>query len=267
MNLSIIPQNGITMPRKIVALLQARSDSSRLPKKVLKIILDKPMIIHQLLRTSKSKLIDTLILVTSEETSDDELVSIVKDNGFTIFRGDKKNVLKRFYDAVADKYLNDDDIIVRLTGDCPLHDSQIIDEAIESFLNLHCDYLSNSVEPVYPDGFDVEVFTYHALKQAYAKAQKQSDLEHVTPYIRNSGEFSIKSLSKQSRYPNWRLTVDETKDFELVSKIFEYFGSNDFRFDDIVTLLEHNQELLLINNNIQRNEGYIKSIKEENNDN
>lgn len=251
------------MRKKVIALLQARTDSSRLPKKVLKIILDEPMIIHQLKRTIKSKYIDELILITSDEKSDDELTKIVINNGFKVYRGDKNNVLKRFYDSVEKLELKDEDIIVRLTGDCPLHDAVIIDEAIKAFFDSNCDYLSNSISPIYPDGFDVEVFNYGSLKRAYLNASKKSELEHVTPYIRNSGKFKIENLRKKPLYSGWRLTVDEISDFILISTIFEHFNSTYFSFEQIVNYLEKNKQLLNINNKIIRNEGYEKSLRED----
>jgi spore coat polysaccharide biosynthesis protein SpsF len=254
------------MKPKVIALLQARTDSTRLPKKVLKNILDKPMIIHQLLRTSKSKLIDKLILLTSDENSDDELYKVIIDNNFSIFRGDKNNVLKRFYDSVSDLKLNDNDLIVRLTGDCPLHDANIIDESIVAFIKGKCDYLANCIKPIYPDGLDVEIFTYNSLKVAYNNATLKSELEHVTPYIRNNKKLIIKDLNKKPIYNNWRLTVDEENDFLLISKIYDYFNTTYFSFEDTVKFLENNKELLKINNSINRNEGYAKSIKEDNND-
>ena len=251
------------MKNKVIALLQARSDSKRLPKKVLKNILDKPMIIHQLKRTSKSKLIDKLILLTSDEKSDDELSTIVSKNKFNVFRGDKNNVLKRFYDSVLKLELNDDDIIVRLTGDCPLHDSDIIDESIREFLNNNYDYLANCVEPVYPDGLDVEVFNYKSLKLAFYNANLKSELEHVTPYIRSNKELKIMNLQKKSIHKNWRLTVDEENDLNLITKVYEYFNSTYFSFNKIVEFLENNLQLLEINNSINRNEGYLTSLKED----
>jgi len=255
------------MSRKVVALLQARTDSSRLPRKVLKTILNKPMIIHQLQRTNKSEYIDKLILVTSNQNSDGQLATIVEEYGFNIYRGDKDNVLKRFYSAVEELKLFEEDIIVRLTGDCPLHDATIIDESIEAFINSDCDYLANCIEPIYPDGLDVEVFNFKSLKIAYFNAQLTSELEHVTPYIRNSGLFKVENLKKRPIYNHWRLTVDEESDFQLITKIYEHFNSTFFSFSEIVNFLERNQELLAINNSIQRNEGYLKSLKEDNNDN
>jgi spore coat polysaccharide biosynthesis protein SpsF (cytidylyltransferase family) len=243
----------------IYGLLQARTDSTRLPKKVLKQILNQPMILHQLERTSKSKLIDKLILVTSDESNDDVLSKIVLDNSYNLFRGSKDNVLKRFFDAIPKA--EDNDIIVRLTGDCPLHDANIIDETIAELKDN--DYISNSVLPIYPDGFDVEVFKYSALKDAYINAKLKSELEHVTPYIRNSGKFQVVNLNKTPIHSKWRLTVDELDDFDVVKNIFEHFGNNKFSFIDIVKFLEQNLHILNKNSHINRNEGYLKSLKED----
>ena len=176
-------------------------------------------------------------------------------------------MLKRFYDSTKNLNLKDDDIIVRLTGDCPLHDAEIIDESIQGFLNSNCDYLANCINPVYPDGLDVEVFNFRSLKKAYINAKLSSELEHVTPYIRNSKNLIIKNLNKKPLHSNWRLTVDEENDFKLITAIYKHFDSTYFTFNDIVKFLENNQELLNINSNINRNEGYEKSIKEDENDN
>ena len=255
------------MKQKVVALLQARTDSSRLPKKVLKNILGKPMILHQLQRTLNSRYLDQLMLVTSDEKSDDTLAQIVMDAGFKVFRGSKNDVLERFEHAVEYLGLNEHDIVVRLTGDCPLHDAAIIDESIEAFMDSRCDYLANCVEPVYPDGLDVEVFSVKSLQRAYKNATLPSQREHVTPFIRESGLFNVCHLEKEPRYQHWRLTVDESKDFELIQNIYEHFGKTCFSFDEIVLYLQEKQNLLKINSNIKRNEGYIKSLKEDANDN
>ena len=247
----------------IVAFLQARTDSTRLPNKVLKPILGKPMIIHQLERTSSSSKIDKLILLTSDEPNDDKLSNTVKEYGFNLFRGSKDNVLERFYCCAKSLNLNSDDIIVRLTGDCPLHDSDIIDELIEAYQNSQVDYMANCVEPIYPDGLDVEVFSFRALEEAYHQATKMSQKEHVTPYIRESSTFVSKDLKKNKIYPQWRLTVDEPSDFQVVEKIYQHFNHNTFSFKEMVTFLENNPEILTINSTINRNEGYLKSLKED----
>lgn len=251
------------MDKKIVAFLQARTDSTRLPKKVLKPLLDKPMIIHELERVSRSKLIDDLILLTSLETSDDELAKIVKNYGYKVFRASKDNVLERFYKCAQELELKKNDLIIRLTGDCPIHDATIIDELVRSFLESDLDYIANCVNPVYPDGLDAEVFTYGVLQKAYKGAKKLSEKEHVTPYVRNSGLFKTANLERESIHPEWRLTVDEPNDFTVIEQIYNHFNSNEFSFLDLVEYLENEPSLLKINSNINRNEGYEKSLKED----
>ena len=247
---------------KVIALLQARTDSSRLPGKVLKEIIGIPMIIHQLKRTEKSKYIDKLILVTSNEKSDDELVYIVQKYGFIVYRGNKNNVLDRFFNSLKEYNLNDDDIIIRLTGDCPLHDASIIDESIEEFLKCKCDYLANCIEAVYPDGLDVEVFNYSSLKHAYENASLKSEWEHVTPHIRKNIKLKLCNLMKKPIHTDWRLTVDEDVDFDLIDTIYKHFNKTFFSFNDVVVYLKENPYLLNINKHINRNEGYAKSLKE-----
>lgn len=251
------------MGRKVVAFLQARTDSTRLPGKVLKPLLDKPMIIHELERVSRSKLIDDLILLTSLETSDDDLANIVRKYGYKVFRGSKDNVLERFYKCSKELELNGNDLIIRLTGDCPVHDAIIIDELVEAFLSAECDYMANCVQPVYPDGLDAEVFTFNVLKQSYKEATKASQKEHVTPYIRDSRLFKIENLKKEQIHEDWRLTVDEASDFEVIEKIYNYFQSNNFTFKEMVFFLENHINILEINSDINRNEGYLKSLKED----
>lgn len=248
---------------KVIAFLQARTDSTRLLNKVLKDILGKPMIIHQLERTKKSKNINKIVLVTSEESNDDELANIVIKNGYDVYRGSKDNVLERFYNCAVEYNLNDNDTIVRLTGDCPVHDAEIIDELIDAFKKSGVDYMANCVEPVYPDGLDAEVFTFKALEQAYLNASKPSEKEHVTPYIRNSGLFKVENLQNKPIHPEWRLTVDEPNDFKVIEHIYNYFGNNNFSFNNIVAYLEANPEILNINSKIKRNEGYKKSLRED----
>ena len=262
MKIYIILQGG-KMKKKIVAFLQARTDSSRLPKKVLKPLLGKPMILNQLERVTQSKLIDELILLTSFESSDNELADMVESYGYKVYRGSTDNVLERFYNCAKALNLKDEDIIVRITGDCPVMDSKIIDELIDAFLKSDCGYMANCVEPVYPDGLDVEVFNVKALRKAFKNATKLSQKEHVTPYIRDSGLFKVLNLEKTSIHNDWRLTVDEPEDFMVIEKIYNHFNSNRFTFDEMVSFLENNLDILEINCKIGRNEGYLKSLEED----
>jgi len=249
---------------RVYGFLQARSSSTRLPNKVLRPILNRAMIIHELERVSKSRLIDELILLTSSDKSDDELAYVVKSSGFRVYRGDLDDVLGRFFYCAQELGLEDNDIIVRLTGDCPLHDSNIIDSLIGDFKDSDCDYMANCVEPIlYPDGLDAEVFYFWTLKEAFLKAKKLSQREHVTPYIRDSGEFKVCGQIADIIHPDWRLTVDEEEDFLLIEKIFNHFNTTHFSFDEIVKYLEANPDILEINKTFKRNEGYEKSLQND----
>jgi len=245
------------MRKKVIAFIQARTDSTRLPNKVLKKILDKPMILHMLNRVSRSKYIDDLLLLTSNERSDNTLAQIVMQNHFSVFRGSKNNVLKRFYEAALDMKLCDDDIILRLTGDCPVHDSSIIDELIEIFLEHDNDYMSNCLPPIYPDGLDVEIFTFKTLELTYFGATTNYEKEHVTPYIKNNKIFKCQGLEKKSKHSEVRLTVDNIEDFILIEKIYNHFQSDFFTYDEMIKYVTNNTELLNINKHIIRNEGTL----------
>ena len=156
----------------ILALLQARFSSSRLPGKVLKLILGKPMLQLQIERVKKSKRIDRLIVVTSNEFSDDAIEKLCNAIGVECFRGSLDNVLERFYQATQ---LLLPEHVVRLTGDCPLTDHRLIDDVISFYLKNNFDYVSNALVPSFPGGLDVEIFSYASLDKAWQKATLQSE--------------------------------------------------------------------------------------------
>jgi len=245
------------LKNKIVVFIQARTDSTRLPGKVLKSILNKPMIIHMLNRISKSKLIDRLVLLTSQNSSDDKLANIVKGEKYEVFRGSENNVLERFYKASKKFNLNNNDIIIRLTGDCPVHSSEIVDELINEYINSDNDYMSNCLPPSYPDGMDAEIFTFKVLEDTYNNAKTSHEMEHVTPYMKNSNRFKCIGLNKKENMSHIRLTVDNIEDFHLIEKIYNHFGDDEFLYKDIINYLNNNNDLLNINKHIKRNEGTL----------
>lgn len=216
------------MNSKIIVLLQARCGSTRLPGKVLKEILGKPMILQQLERIKNSKFVDKIIVVTTENHDDDLLAKIVSESGFEVFRGSENDVLKRFYDAATKEEAQDNDVIVRITGDCPLHHHDIIDELVDSFLKSDLEYMMNRSK--YPSGFDVEAFFFKLLKQAHIFAKDPYDREHVTPFLRKKDEYHFIKTPK--------LSVDELAEFEFVNNIFNHFKNNTFTFEDIVKYLK-----------------------------
>lgn len=247
----------------ILAIVQARVSSSRLPGKVLKPILNKPMIVHQIDRIKNSKLINKIVLATSENSSDDALVEVCSKYEIEVYRGSLENVLERFYKC-AKNYVPEQ--IIRLTGDCPLIDWNIIDRTVELHLIENNDYTSNTLEPTYPDGLDVEVMSYNALEMAYRNARLPSEKEHVTPYIYNHKElFKVGCLKNNIDLSGLRWTVDETEDFEVITQIYEtLFPKNPkFLLEDILIFLNRNPGIVKINSLFKRNEGMLKSLGKE----
>ena len=238
---------------KVVALVQARTGSVRLPQKVLKPILNKPMIELLLSRLSRSTELDEIVVATSKEKRDDKLESTVESLGFKCTRGSEKDVLDRFYKSA--KFL-DADVIVRITGDCPLVDSHLVDECIREYKKQKVDYFSN-IEPVtYPDGLDIEVMSFQSLERANLEAETDFDREHVTPYIRNSDSFSKSSIQHEEDLSGQRWSVDEPEDLIVVSKIFEYFSPDIFfGWKKVIELLEIRPEIFEENKIIKNNEG------------
>jgi glutamate-1-semialdehyde 2,1-aminomutase len=212
---------------KVVAMVQARTGSVRLPEKVLKPIVNKPMIELLLARLSHSTELDEIVVATTEEKRDDKLELTVESLGFQCTRGSEKDVLNRFYEAA--KFLGAD-VIVRITGDCPLVDSKLVDSCIRGYKKTKVDYFSNIDPATYPDGLDIEVMSFQSLERANSEADSDFDREHVTPYIRNSDSFSKSSIQYEEDLSNQRWSVDEPEDLIVITKVFEYF-SPDIFFD------------------------------------
>ena len=247
----------------ILAILQARVSSTRLPGKVLKPILGVPMILRQIERVKRANYIDKLIVATSTDASDNNLFEICQQHGIECLRGSLNDVLDRFY-QVAIQY--NPEHVVRLTGDCPLADPEIIDEVIQKHLTGEYDYTSNTVEPTYPDGLDVEIFRLSCLERAWKEASLPSQREHVTLFFHQHSElFNIGSMKNTVNLSKLRWTVDELEDFELVNKIYEqlYPNNNSFSTCEILNYLNSNEVVKNINSHFNRNEGLKKSLQQE----
>lgn len=245
----------------VLAILQARTSSSRLPRKVLRPLLGRAMILRQLERLNRSKEISKIVLATSIDESDDMLAATVKTAGYTVYRGSLDDVLERYYTCAAQYGA---DHIVRVTGDCPLIDWRIVDDVIVRHLAEQNDYTYTTER--FPDGLDTEVMTFAALTQAYQEARMPSEREHVTLYFRNHPEcFHVGDVDCAENYGDLRWTVDEPRDFAFVEAVYEnlYEKNNDFSMWDIIALLDEKPELRLINRGIDRNEGLKKSIVED----
>ena len=238
---------------KVVAIVQARMGSIRFPAKVMQPIGGMPMIGLLLERLANSKRVEQIVLATSEDSCNEELANYVFGLGYTVYRGSEDDVLDRYYRTAMEAKA---DVIVRVTGDCPLIDPSLVDAVIENFMQKSVCYASNISPPTFPDGLDVEVFTFKALEKAWSQAKEKLEREHVTPFIRNSDQFTKWNLTYPSDCSLQRWTVDESVDLEVVRKIFDYFHPRrDFGWLEILDLHKEHSEWFVANKNISRNEG------------
>lgn len=240
------------MTPKVVCLIQARMGSSRLLGKVMKEIKGKPLIWYIVSSLKKSKFIDTLAVVTSDFKSNSDLTIFLENNQILYFVGSEDNVLERYYLA-AQKY--DADIIVRITGDCPLIDYKIVDLVIKNAIEDNSDYVSNVNARTFPRGYDVEVFTMKVLKHMFETTKDPDDLEHVTLFLRrNISDYKTKNVSTVHKHPEWRLCVDTSEDFKLIKTILESVKDDDLPLDykDIQEIFKKNPLWSSINSNIQQ---------------
>lgn len=238
---------------KVVAIVQARMGSTRLPNKVMKPIGGVPMIELLLKRLAKSQKLDQIVVATSTDQRNQPLVEHVQSLGFACEQGSKNDVLERYVQAAEKHQAN---VVVRITGDCPLVDPALVDDCIREFLQQNVDYLSNTNPPTYPDGLDVEVMQFSALKQAADETKKLFDLEHVTPFIRESGTFSKAALQNNEDLSALRWTVDDPEDFEVITNVFAHFSPNiHFAWQDVLALQKTQPALFAANQKISRNLG------------
>ena len=227
--------------------------STRLPNKVMKHIGGLPMIELLVKRLAKSNFVDQIVLATSVDERNNVLVKHVEKMGYVCVRGSENDVLNRFLKAAR---LVKADVIVRITGDCPLIDPILVDQAITQFLNVGVDYLSNADPATYPDGLDTEVFTLKALERAGRESREVFDLEHVTPYLRKPGLFKRSSMTYFEDYSHLRWTVDEPADFDVIEKVFSHFAPDiHFSWKEVLSLNGSKPAIFESNKKFLRNEG------------
>jgi len=249
-----------------LAIVQARTSSSRLPGKVLLPLQGVPLILFQLERLRRCRRIDRLVLATSSDPSDDALAYQVAQAGVTVFRGDLHDVLERFRVCAAQEQAS---VVVRLTGDCPLADPALIDELVEAFHSGDWDYLANCVDEqqlTVPDGFDAEVFKAGLLERAAEAARLPSEREHVTPWMRSlAAGLRWGHFRHEPARPYYRVTVDDPVDLEVVNQIVAALHPVDpgFGVDAVVAYLEAHPELAGRNLVTIRNEGFLKSLADD----
>jgi len=245
------------------AIIQARVSSTRLPQKVIKKIEGKTVLEHLILRAKKVKNCDKVILATTDKKDDDVLGKIAKELNVLAFRGSENDVLDRYYQAAK---LFKIDPIVRITADCPLLDPKIVEKVIDFYFSGNYDYISNTHPPTFPDGMDVEIFNFKSLEKSWKKAKLRSEREHVTAYIfKNPKLFKIGNITYEKDFSHLRLTLDEKEDLILIRKIYkELYPKNPFfGLEWVLELFKRKPELIEINQHIKRDEGYLKSLKED----
>lgn len=244
---------------KVLAITQARFSSTRLPGKVLLPLGQGSVLDLHLKRLKKAKLINQFVVATTEEPEAELIKAIATRQGCDAFNGNLTDVLDRFYQA-AKKYKPD--VIVRITSDCPLIDSFYIDDLLEKFKANKVDYAANCVEATLPDGMDAEVFTFESLELAWKNAKKNSEREHVTPYIRDSGKFKLLHVHYKPDLSQYRLTLDTKEDYQVITNLVNECGEG-ASMQDYIGYLKAHPEVSHLNSQYERNEGLKKSIRND----
>lgn len=239
---------------KVVVIIQARQGSTRLPGKAMMEVLGKPLLGYLLERVKRSKLVHDIIVATTELQNDDAIAAFCRQENVRCYRGSVEDVLARYLDAAQEASA---DVIVRVTGDCPVICPEIIDKAVSGYLSHYpiVDYVSNTVKRTYPRGMDVEVFSYACLKTAAAKSVSAADREHVTPYIyRHPEQFNIESIVDSADHSHFRWTVDTPEDFTLISKLISalYPLKKEFSFEDLLHLMQRHPDWSGINSHVSQ---------------
>jgi len=251
------------MKEKVIAIIRARIGATRLPGKVLLPLAGKSVLEHVIIRVKKAKEISEVMVATSVKEDDKRIVKFCEGFGTRVFCGSEEDVLDRFYQAAK---LLQPDHIVRITADCPAIDPEVIDDVIEKHLENGADYTSNSISLTYPNGEDVEVFKTAVLEKAWKEANLFSEREHVTPYMKNNPRiFKLFNVSYKTDLSKKRWTLDEEKDYNFLKEIFDnlYPLNPFFGMEDVLRFLKNNPKLEEINSAIVRNEGYLKSLKND----
>ena len=254
------PQNPNS--KRVVGIIQARMGSTRLPGKCLAPIAGKPLLQRVVERCQASETIDDVWVATTIEATDGMIVKLCNEMGVPVFKGSVEDVLDRYYRASLEA---EAEVVVRITADDPLKDPRVIDQILYRLLDGNLDYASNTLEPTYPEGLDIEAFTFAALSTAWREAELISEREHVTPYIwKNPQRFRLENIRLDADSSHLRWTVDYEQDLAFVRAVYENLGPDRlFLMADILALLDLKPELLSINQGIARNQGYLKSLAQD----
>lgn len=242
---------------KVYAIIQARCGSTRLPGKIFMNIDGKPLLWHVVHRLRYAELIDDIVIATTTNSKDDATEEWCKQNEVKCFRGSEDDVLNRFYGAATTFPC---DIIVRVTADDPFKEPSIIDKIIKKLIDENLDLATNVLPPFFPEGLDCEVFTFDVLQTMEKTTNDAYDREHVTPYIyNNQDKFKIANVSSECQLSQYRWTIDNEEDYEMVNAIYENRkDGNDeiLLMEEILGILDENPEIVSINSNVKRSDMY-----------
>lgn len=239
---------------KVVAIIQARMASSRLPGKVLADLGDQPVLAWMVRRAQRARLVDKVVVATTSDPSDDPVVAFCEQQGCASFRGDMHDVLDRYYQAARQ---HGADVIVRLTGDCPLIDTGMLDDNIQTFLGADppLDFAANRLPMArtVPIGLDTEICTFAALETAWREAEQPHQREHVMPYFyEHVARFRILHIEHKPNYGHLRWTIDTPEDLALLRRIVAHFeGRDDFSWLEVIALFEQHPELVKLNEQVR----------------
>lgn len=237
--------------KNIIAIIQARMSSTRLPAKVLLPIGGKPVLEYVIARTRQAVSINNVVIATTKNAEDNAIVDFCKNNSTDFYRGDLHNVLDRYFQAAK---LYKADVIIRVTSDCPLVDGMLIDRGLQLFRSEGFEYVSNTVTRTFPRGFDFEIFTFDALKTAHTRATDEAEKEHVTPYIwrNHPQDFKIAQVTQQKDASKYRITIDTPEDFEVLRLLIEKYGAHRKNASEIIDILDQHPEIARINEHIEQ---------------
>ena len=248
---------------KADAIIQARVGSTRLPSKVMLKVMDKTILEYVIERVKKARNITNIVVATTLKEEDLQISDLAKKLGLEVYRGSEDDVLDRYYQAAKLFKMKH---IVRITADCPLIDPKLIDDVVVHYFKCNADYCSSSLEETFPDGQNVEIFKFNTLEKVWQEAKLASEREHVTSYIKkNTDRFKLVCFKNRENLSDKRWTLDEDKDFKFIKIVLEslYPSNPNFGINDILDFLKMNPQVEELNKGILRNEGYLRSLRED----
>lgn len=239
---------------KVIAIIQARMGSTRLPAKIMADLAGEPMLVRVVRRCQRAVTLNEIIVATTSKPADDAVERLCVEYKLPWFRGSEDDLLDRYYQVATQQHA---DVVVRITSDCPLIEPDIIDLVVRRFLeNSPVDYVSNTLPPrTFPRGLDVEAISFAALARAWREDANPAWREHATPFIyRNPDKFRLLRVTHAVDYSQMRWTVDTSEDLDLVQKIYEHFRHDRFSWRQVLALLEQHPRWLEINQHVAQKE-------------